>query len=133
MKLKTTTAMENLLMGALKGEFASEKGRESDVSIERVPIARKGQRIVLSIPFNSGRARELHLVSHDIKELPALIGKLNFLIKVDLKLNHLTDLPPEFSKLGLLEQLNIAKNQFSSIPKVRKRGILHAAHLELQI
>ena len=51
-------------------------------------------------------------------ELPSLIGKLNFLIKMDLKLNHLTDLPTEFSKLGLLEQLNIAKNQFSTLPKV---------------
>ena len=51
-------------------------------------------------------------------ELPPLIGKLNFLVKMDLKLNHLTELPQEFSKLGLLEQLNIAKNQFSSIPDV---------------
>ena len=57
-------------------------------------------------------------MSHDLIELPSLIGKLNFLIKMDLKLNHLTDLPTEFSKLGLLEQLNIAKNQFSTLPKV---------------
>ena len=69
--------------------------------------------------FSTGKARELHLVSHNLSELPPLIGKLNFLVKMDLKLNHLTDLPEEFSKLGLLEQLNISKNKFSEIPYVR--------------
>ncbi|MCB0854525.1 MAG: leucine-rich repeat domain-containing protein, partial [Bacteroidetes bacterium] len=62
--------------------------------------------------------RILLLTSNSIQILPAVIGRLVNLEKLDLSSNQLSELPPEIGQLRKLRYLDLSDNQLETIPEV---------------
>lgn len=60
---------------------------------------------------------ELNLTSNAITEIPASIGELTNLRKINLNLNQVANIAPEIGRLQKLEQLFLYKNQVKTLPK----------------
>jgi len=62
-------------------------------------------------------ASRLRIVNQKLTSLSPDIGKLSYLLLLDLENNELTSLPEELVKLQFLEELYAPKNKLSSMPK----------------
>ncbi len=64
----------------------------------------------------NGMITELHLGNRELTILPAEIGQLGSLERLDLYINNLSSLPAEIGELASLERLNLDLNNLSSLP-----------------
>ena len=72
-----------------------------------------------AVPAEIGRLselRKLNLQCNRVTSLPAEIGQLTSLKRLYLYANHLTSLPAEIWQLTSLRELHLRENQLTSVP-----------------
>jgi len=98
---------------------ASQSDAEAVIALfaaSELPIANGDVCAWVSVSCDGDAVTELRLPLRSLRSLPAEIGELRSLVKLELNDNNLTSLPAEIGNLSNLAELELSGNQLTSLP-----------------